>query len=94
MKIAAVTIAASLATGGVALAGGFDMRDSTNSPKLIAPDGRYLGNLNDNPYDQNSINNPYGQYGNPYDSNSVNNPFGPYGNPYSPQYSNPYGERE
>ena len=44
---------------------------------------QYLGNLNRNPYDPNSIYNPYGK-GNPYDPNSVNNPFGLYGNPYSP----------
>lgn len=62
------------------------------SPQLWSPDGTYLGNVNRNPYDPNSISNPYGQYGNPYSANSVNNPYGKYGNPYSP-YSgrNPYG---
>lgn len=58
---------------------------------LYAPDGKYLGEVNNNPYDQNSINNPYGKYGNPYSSDSVNNPYGKYGNKYSNQYSNPYG---
>lgn len=68
-----------------------DYRNSTNSPKIIAPDGRYLGNLNNNRYDPNSINNPYGRYGNKYAPNSVNNQYGKYGNPYSKLYSNPYG---
>ncbi len=33
-------------------------------PVLIDPQtGKYLGNLSANPYDQNSVSNPYGQYG-------------------------------
>lgn len=71
----------------------WDFRDSSNSPKLYAPDGTYLGNLNNNQFDPNSINNQFGQYGNRFNPNSVKNPFGQYGNPYSQQYSNPYGER-
>lgn len=43
---------------------------------------RYRGQLSANPYKQNSISNPYGQYGNPYSSNSLNNPYGA-GNPYN-----------
>jgi hypothetical protein len=52
---------------------------------------KYLGNLNQNPYDPNSVNNPYGRYGSPYSPDSVRNPYGTYGSPYSP-YSptNPY----
>lgn len=50
----------------------------------------YLGNLSTNPYDPNSINNPYGA-GNPYNPNSVTNPYGQYGNPYGPNSAtNPY----
>ena len=37
---------------------------SAQSPQ-IAPDRKYLGNLNSNPYDPNSVSNPYGQYGSP-----------------------------
>jgi len=33
-------------------------------PRLYSADGKYLGNLNDNPYDPNSVSNPYGRYGN------------------------------
>ena len=41
-----------------------------------------LGELSANPYNPNSIANPYGA-GNPFNPNSVTNPFGVYGNPYS-----------
>jgi len=52
--------------------------------------GGYLGNLSSNPYDPNSISNPYGA-GNPYNPNSITNPYGKYGNPYSPySATNPY----
>jgi hypothetical protein len=52
---------------------------------------KYLGNLNRNPFDPNSVNNPYGQYGSKYSPDSIMNPYGTYGSPYSP-YSptNPY----
>jgi hypothetical protein len=61
------------------------------SPRLYAPDGTYLGNLNTNQFDPNSVSNPYGQYGSPYSPNSINNPYGQYGNPYSPNsVRNPY----
>jgi len=52
---------------------------------------KYLGNLNQNPYDPNSVNNPYGQYGSPYSSDSIRNPYSTWGSPYS-TYSpnNPY----
>ena len=61
------------------------------SPMIVTPDGKYLGNLNSNPYDPNSVANPYGRYGNPYSPDSVNNPYGRYGSRYSPDSSrNPY----
>lgn len=61
------------------------------TPIIVAPDGTYLGNYSANPYDPDSIVNPYGPYGNPYYSESVRNPYGPYGNPYSPDsVTNPY----
>jgi len=43
----------------------------------------YIGKYNNNPYDSDSISNPYGQYGSKYSSDSVNNPYGQYGSPYS-----------
>ena len=51
----------------------------------------YLGELSSNPYDADSVSNPYGKYGSPYSSDSINNPYGA-GNPYSPDSpNNPYG---
>lgn len=55
----------------------------SQSPILISPNGKYLGNLNDNPYDPNSVANPYGRYGSEYSLDSVNNPDSRYGSEYS-----------
>jgi hypothetical protein len=66
--------------------------NSYNSPKLYDSQGIYHGNLNANPYDPNSVANPYGRYGSPYSPDSINNPYGA-GSPYrqdSP--NNPYGQ--
>lgn len=61
------------------------------TPFLVAPDGTFLGNLSSNPFDPNSVNNPYGIYGNPNSANSIKNPNGIYGSPYSPNsVTNPY----
>ncbi len=51
----------------------------------------YLGNLNTNKFDPNSVNNPFGNYGSKYSSLSINNEFGKYGSQFS-MYSanNPY----
>lgn len=58
---------------------------------IYSQDGKYLGNLNSNQYDPNSVSNPYGRYGNPYSPDSINNKYGVYGNPYSNQsIRNPY----
>jgi len=82
MKTLMLAIAVFLALVGAARAG---------SPYIVSPDGKYLGNLNNNPYDPNSVANPYGRYGNPYSPDSINNPYGRYGNPYSPDsVTNPY----
>lgn len=43
---------------------------------------RYLGRLSDNPYEVDSIANPYGRYGSPYSADSINNPFGEFRNEY------------
>lgn len=50
------------------------------------------GAVNENPYDMNSVANPYGRYGSPYSMDSVNNPYSTMGNPYNPQSAtSPYG---
>jgi hypothetical protein len=51
---------------------------------------QYLGNYSANHYDQSSTANPYGA-GKPYDPNSINNRYGQYGSPYSNRsVNNPY----
>ena len=64
---------------------------ATDAPKIVAQDGTYLGKLSDNPYDPDSVANPYGRYGSPYSPTSIKNPYSTYGSPYSPQSpNNPY----
>ncbi len=66
--------------------------NSGNSPQLYDGQGQFRGNLNSNPYDSNSVANPYGRYGSPYSSDSINNPYGA-GSPYrSDSPNNPYGQ--
>ena len=65
---------------------------TTEAPRLYDSQGNYRGRLSTNPYDPDSVSNPYGRYGSPYSSESINNPYGA-GSPYrndSPY--NPYGE--
>lgn len=60
-------------------------------PSLVGEDGVYLGTLSSNPYDPNSISNPYGRYGSRYSPDSIKNPYGMYGSRYSPySATNPY----
>jgi len=67
---------------------------SGNSPILIGEDGKYLGKLNDNRFDPDSVSNPYGRYGSRYSPDSINNPYGRYGSPYSPDSAtNPYATK-
>jgi hypothetical protein len=53
-------------------------------PKIIAPDGTYLGRLNLNSSDPESVANPSSPYGSPRAPNSINNLFGRYGSRFSP----------
>jgi hypothetical protein len=88
-----IIAAALIAAATPAMAQEWDFRNDSNSPKIIAPDGTYRGNLNNNEFDTNSVANPFGKYGSEFSPDSVNNEFGKYGNPYSNQYSNPNGRR-
>jgi len=55
-----------------------------DSPYLVdARTGKYLGNLNNNPLDPNSVSNPLGRYGSPLSADSINNRLGTYGSPLS-----------
>jgi hypothetical protein len=64
------------------------------SPRLYSSDGRniFLGNLNANPNDPDSIANPYGRYGSRSSPTSINNPYSRYGSSHSPDSArNPRG---
>lgn len=50
---------------------------------LIGDDGQFLGVLNLNRYDSDSISNEYGNYGSQYSSTSIKNQYSQYGSPYS-----------
>jgi hypothetical protein len=50
---------------------------------LVADDGTYLGMISKNPYEGESISNPYGSYGSPYSGTPIFNQYGSYGSPYS-----------
>lgn len=62
---------------------------------LVDPEsGKFLGNVNSNPYDPDSISNPYGRFGSQYSPDSVNNPYGTYGSRFSDKsLSNPYADK-
>ena len=60
-------------------------------PAIVGRDGQYLGQLNGNQFDANSVANPFGRYGSPFAPNSITNPYGTYGSPFSPlSPTNPY----
>ena len=70
----------------------FTAAGNAGPPILVDPQtGKYLGTLSSNPYDQDSVSNPFGKYGSPYSQDSINNPVGEYGSPYSDKsINNPY----
>ena len=64
---------------------------ATDAPKLYDEEGNYRGKLSANPYDPESVSNPYGRYGSEHSADSINNPYGA-GNEYrSDSPRNPYG---
>jgi len=66
-------------------------RYTTGGGRIYGQDGTYLGRLNANRYDPESVANPYGRYGSAYSATSINNPYGAYGSAYSSQSArNPY----
>jgi hypothetical protein len=74
--LAIVGAALVLAAGTSAQAQYVDFRNSSNSPQIYSPGGEYLGNLNRNQFDPNSVSNQFGA-GSPFRPNGVNNPFSP-----------------
>ena len=64
---------------------------ATDAPRLYDQQGNYRGKLSANPYDPDSISNPYGRYGSRFSPDSINNPYGA-GSPfYSDSPTHPYG---
>lgn len=57
---------------------------------LYAQDGTFLGNINSNQFDTDSIANEFGKYGSEFQTKSIFNEFGTYGSKFS-QYS-PFNE--
>jgi len=58
---------------------------------LIADDGTFLGNVNSDQYDTDSIANRYGTYGSVYGTSSIWNEYGSYGSEYASLSAwNPY----
>jgi len=55
----------------------------TGMLKLVGQDGQFLGYINTNPYDPQSLLNEYGQYGSEYSTTSIWNPYSQYGSEYS-----------
>lgn len=51
---------------------------------IRAADGAFLGSLNPNRYDTQSIFNKYGPFGSPYSATSIFNRYGQYGGAYAP----------
>jgi hypothetical protein len=67
---------------------------TSDGGRIYAADGTYLGRLNANRYDPESVSNPYGRYGSPYSSTSIRNPYSAYGSPYSAlSPNNPYASQ-
>lgn len=65
--------------------------DGLSGGRVYGADGTYLGRLNANRYDPESVSNPYGTYGSTYSPTSINNPYSAYGSPYSSNSArNPY----
>jgi uncharacterized protein (TIGR03437 family) len=50
---------------------------------IYSQDGKFLGKITSNRFDQDSIGNSYGSYGSSYSSNSIFNTFGAYGSDFS-----------
>lgn len=52
---------------------------------------KFIGHLNTNEFDADSVRNQFGRYGSPFSPDSINNQFGRYGNQFSDySVSNPF----
>ena len=64
--------------------------DSILASQLKTPSGVFLGNVNRDKFDTNSLVNPYGQYGSRYSAESIFNAYSQYGSPYGSE--SPYNK--
>lgn len=64
--------------------------DNILGSQLKTPSGVFLGNVNRNKFDSDSLVNPYGQYGNRYSVESIFNQYSQYGSPYGTE--SPYNK--
>lgn len=66
--------------------------DAFSDPIIVdGRTGKYLGNLNSNQFDPNSVSNKFGKYGSEFSPDSINNRFGQYGSRFSnDSVNNPY----
>jgi hypothetical protein len=64
---------------------------ATDAPQLYDEEGNYRGKLSANPYDPESVSNPYGRYGSEHSAESINNPYGAGSKYRSDSPWNPYG---
>lgn len=88
--IVAALLAAASSTGSAQVLGGEDYFGSRRtSPGIYSPQGEFLGSLNHNQFDPDSVSNPFGK-GSQFDPRGVNNPFSPN---YSPGIRRQYGPR-
>jgi hypothetical protein len=91
LGISIIIMMAVAAYGGERYTGGqYDY--TVSAPRIYDSQGNYRGQLSDNPYNPESVNNPYGRFGSPHSAESINNPYGP-GSPYKADSpNNPYGQ--
>jgi hypothetical protein len=64
--------------------------DSVSGSQLKTQSGVFLGNVNRDKFDPDSLLNPYGQYGNRYSAESIFNVYSQYGSPYGSE--SPYNK--
>ena len=64
--------------------------DNLLDSQLRTPSGVFLGNVNRNPFDNDSLSNQYGPFGNRYGPESIFNQYSQYGSPYGSE--SPYNK--
>lgn len=68
---------------GGTLPGGALSCSAVEGALIFAQDGKYIGKITSNRFDQDSIGNTFGVYGSQFSTTSIFNPFGQYGSEFS-----------